>query len=69
MASENKRFLQFTSAVYGASREIAIAITTAPDQTTREAFERIEAEVRHQARRHRLPSPDEPRIFFKEFRP
>lgn len=62
----NERYLRFTSGLYKAASGLLEAIATAPDFVDRETLARAEAEVRLSLRRHRLPSPDEPRIFWRE---
>lgn len=60
------RFLKFCSALYLADRALEDAILNAPDPVAREHMAREEAEVRAEIRRHKLPSPDEPREWVKE---
>lgn len=66
MASRDLRFAKFTSALYGAAKELAIAVATAPDAAAGEHLAHLESGVRYELRRQRLPSPEEPRIFFRE---
>jgi hypothetical protein len=62
----DSRFLKFCSALYAADRALETAILNAPDPVAREHMAHEEAEVRSEIRRHKLPSPDEQRIFVRE---
>lgn len=61
MAAADIRYAKHISALYGAAKELAIAVATAPDTAAGEHLAQLESGVRYELRRQRLPSPEEPR--------
>lgn len=64
MARADERFPLFQSGLMMAADGLRTAIANAPDAAVRSDLEHAEASVRRQIRNHRIPSPDEDRIWW-----